>query len=130
MLGMLLLKVFDSRKVLIAFSIAALVNLSLALFGPAYISVVAFPLMGLCASVMWPINFSLALNSVAEHHGSFSGILCTAICGGAIVPVIIGRLGDAVGLRLGMMFLYLTFGWILSVGFWARPLIANKTLSS
>jgi len=130
LLGMLLLKVFDSRKVLIAFSIAALLDLTLALFGPASISVIAFPLMGLCASVMWPINISLALNSVAEHHGSFSGILCTAICGGAIVPVIIGRLGDAIGLRFGMMFLYLTFGWILSVGFWARPLIANKTLSS
>jgi len=130
LLGMLLLKVFDSRKVLIAFSTAALLDLTLALFGPAAVSVVAFPLMGLCASVMWPITVSLALNSVAEYHGSFSGILCTAICGGAIVPVIIGRLGDAVGLRIGMMFLYLTFGWILSVGFWAKPLISNKTITS
>jgi fucose permease len=79
---------------------------------------------------MWPITISLALNSVAESHGSFSGILCAAICGGAIVPVIIGRIGDAVGLRAGMMFLYLTFGWVLSVGFWAKPLITNKTISS
>ena len=128
--GMLLLKVFDSRKVLVAFSVAALLDLTLALFGPARVSVVAFPLMGLCASVMWPVNISLALNSVAEHHGSFSGLLCTAICGGAFVPVIIGRVGDALGLRVGMMVLYLTFGWVLSVGFWAKPLIANKTLSS
>jgi fucose permease len=130
LLGMLLLKFFDSRKVLIAFSIATLLDLTVALFGPAAVSVVAFPLMGLCASVMWPITFSLALNSVAEYHGSFSGILCTAICGGAIVPVIIGRIGDAVGLRAGMMFLYLTFGWILSVGFWSKPLVSNKTISS
>jgi fucose permease len=130
LLGMLLLKFFDSRKVLIAFSVAALVNLTVALFGPGSVSVVAFPLMGLCASVMWPITISLALNSVAESHGSFSGILCAAICGGAIVPVIIGRIGDAVGLRAGMMFLYLTFGWVLSVGFWAKPLITNKTISS
>jgi len=130
LLGMLLLKFFDSRKVLIAFSMATLLSLTLALFGPGSASVVAFPLVGLCASVMWPITFSLALNSVAEHHGSFSGLLCTAICGGAIVPVIIGRIGDAVGLRGGMVFLYLTFGWILSVGFWAKPLITNKTISS
>jgi MFS transporter, FHS family, L-fucose permease len=130
LLGMLLLKFFDSRKVLIVFSIATLLNLTVALFGPGVASKVAFPLMGLCASVMWPITFSLALNSVAEYHGSFSGILCTAICGGAIVPVIIGRIGDAVNLRVGMMFLYLTFGWILSVGFWAKPLITNKTIGS
>ena len=44
-----------------------------------------------------PIIFSLALNSVNEHHGSFSGILCTGIIGGAIVPLIIGWLGDHLG---------------------------------
>jgi len=128
-LGMLLLKVFDSRKVLIAFSSAALVCLTAALFGSAPVSRIAFPLMGLAASVMWPIIISLALNSVEELHGSFSGILCTAIVGGAVVPLIIGRLGDWFGLRTGMTFLYLTFGWVLSVGFWARPIIKNKTIS-
>ncbi len=127
-LGMLLLKIFDSRKVLIAFSCAALVCLTAALFGSAPVSRVAFPLMGLAASVMWPIIISLALNSIDELHGSFSGILCTAIVGGAIVPLIIGRLGDWFGLRTGMTFLYLTFGWVLSVGFWAKPIIKNKTI--
>ena len=72
---------------------------------------------------------SLALNSVAEYHGSFSGILGTGIIGGAMVPVIIGRIGDAAGLRSGMAFLYITFGIVLSVGFWARPLINNATLN-
>jgi fucose permease len=84
--------------------------------------------MGFCASVMWPIVISLALNSVAEYHGPFAGILCAGIMGGAVVPLIIGRIGDAFGLRAGMMFLYLTFGWILGVSFWAKPLIANVTL--
>jgi gamma-glutamylcysteine synthetase len=27
-----------------------------------------------------------------------------------------------------MIFLYLTFGWVLAVSFWAKPLIANVTL--
>jgi FHS family L-fucose permease-like MFS transporter len=130
LLGMGLLKLFDSRRVLIGFALAAVLCLSVGLFGPAQASLVAFPLMGFFLSVMWPITFSLALNSVAEHHGSFSGILCTAIVGGAVVPLIIGRIGDYMGLRTGMMFLYLTLGWILAVGFWARPLIANETLQS
>jgi FHS family L-fucose permease-like MFS transporter len=129
LLGMLLLRIFDSRKVLIAFSCAALLCLTAALFGSAPVSRAAFPLLGLAASVMWPIIISLALNSVEELHGSFSGILCTGIVGGAIAPLVIGRLGDWFGLRIGMMFLYLTFGWVLSVGFWARPLIKNKTMA-
>jgi FHS family L-fucose permease-like MFS transporter len=127
--GMLLLKIFDSRKVLIGAGVGALFSLSAALWGPAKISLIAFPVVGLFASVMWPIVVSLALNSVAEYHGSFSGILGTGIIGGAVVPVIIGRIGDYAGLRVGLAFLYITFGVVLSVGFWARPIISNATIS-
>jgi len=127
-LGLVLLKLFDSRKVLIGFAVAAIVFLSLALFGPGPQALVMFPLMGFAASVMWPIIFSLALNSVSSHHGSFSGILCTGIIGGALVPLVIGRLGDAFGLRQGMFVLYLTLGYILSIGLWAKPIILNETI--
>jgi FHS family L-fucose permease-like MFS transporter len=127
--GMLLLKFFDSRKVLIGGAAGSLLCLTAALFGPAKISLIAFPAVGLFTSVLWPIIISLALNSVTEHHGSFSGILSTALMGGAIIPVVIGRIGDYAGLRSGMTFLYVTFGFVLSVGFWARPLITNATVS-
>jgi fucose permease len=130
LVGLVLLKLIDSRKVLIIFALAALVLLSLGFFGPAQVARMAFPLVGFAASVMWSVIFSLALNSVASHHGSFSGILCTGIIGGALVPLIIGRLGDSFGLRTGMFFLYLTLGYILSIGFWARPLITNETIFS
>ncbi len=43
------------------------------------------------------------------------------------MPLIIGWLGDLFGLRLGMMFLYLTLGYILSIGLWSKPLITNVT---
>jgi fucose permease len=93
------------------------------------VSLIAFPAIGLFASVMWPILVSLALNSVSEHHGSFAGILSTGIMAGAVVPIIIGRIGDHYGLRPGISFLYITFGAVLSVGFWAKPLIMNATIS-
>ncbi|NTV81195.1 MAG: sugar MFS transporter, partial [Candidatus Aminicenantes bacterium] len=51
------------------------------------------------------------------------------IIGGALVTLLIGRLGDALSLRQGMFVLYLTLGYILSIGLWARPLIANKTIA-
>ncbi len=130
LVGMLLLKIFDSRKVLIGAASGALLCLSAALFGPARISLLAFPAIGLFASVMWPIVISLALNSVVEHHGSFAGILGTGMgIGGAVVPVIVGRIGDHAGLRNGMVFLYLTYGIILSIGVWAKPLIGNETMN-
>ena len=128
-IGMGFVKLFDSRKVLIGTTIGALACLTAALFGPANVSLIAFPAIGLFASVMWPILVSLALNSVSEHHGPFAGILSTGIMGGAVVPVIIGRIGDKFGLRSGVAFLYLTFACVLSVGFWAKPLITNATVT-
>jgi len=128
-LGLILLKFVDSRKVLIWFTIASVIGLSLALFGSKEVALIAFPLIGFFISVMWSIIISLALNSISSHHGSFSGILVTGIAGGAIIQLIVGWLGDTFGLRIGMSFLYLTLGYILSIGFWSKPLINNQTIS-
>ena len=46
--GLVLLKFFDSRKVLIGFTAAALVFLTVALFGPGPLALLMFPLMGFC----------------------------------------------------------------------------------
>lgn len=127
-LGLFLLKLMDSRKLLVLFTIPALIALTFGLFGSAQISLYAFPIVGFFMSVMYPIVFSLALSSVDENHGSFSGILVTGIIGGAVVQVLIGGLGNLFGLRVGMMFIYITMGYILSIGFWAKPLIKNKTI--
>ncbi len=126
--GLALLKLFDSRRVLIGFSLAALACYTVALTGTAETASLALPLMGFFISSMWSIIFSLALNSVEKYHGAFSGILCTAIAGGAVVPVIIGSLGDLFGLRAGLAFLYATLLYILGIGFWARPLVVNETI--
>jgi len=128
LVGMVLLKFYDSRRILIGFSAGALITLTLALFGSGPISQLAFPAIGLFASIMWPTIAALALNSVPSHQGPFAGILCTGVMGGAIVPLLIGRLGDQFGLRIGMLVLYVTFGCILSIGFWARPLVNNALL--
>lgn len=128
-LGLFLLKIADSGKVLIWFTVLAIIALSFGLFSANdRVALYAFPIVGFFASVMYPIIFSLALNSVAENQGPFAGILLTGVIGGAIVPLIIGALGDHFGLRTGMLFLYITLGYILSVGFWANPLIKNKTI--
>ncbi|HUZ61694.1 MAG TPA: sugar MFS transporter [Hanamia sp.] len=127
--GLFLLKIMDSAKVLITFTVLAIITLSVGLFtGNDRVALYAFPIVGFFASVMYPIIFSLALNSLEEHHGAFSGILLTGIIGGAIIPLIIGAVGDHFGLRTGMFFLYITLGYILSIGFWAKPIIKNKTI--
>jgi len=127
-LGLFLLKLMDSRKLLVMFTIFALIFLSLGLFGSKDVSLYSFSIVGFFMSVMYPVIFSLALSSIDEHHGSFAGILVTGIIGGAVVQILIGGLANLIGLRAGMCFLYITFGYMLAIGFWAKPLITNKTI--
>lgn len=128
LLGLVLLKFIDSRKVLLIFSFAAILCLSIALFGPSDFSIVAFPICGFFLSVMWSVIFSLALNSVENHHGAFSGLLCTAIIGGALTPWFIGVMGDVFELRFSMILIFLTLGYIFGIGIWSKPIINNKII--
>jgi fucose permease len=127
--GLVLLKLFDSKVILRLFTLISMVCLAFALFGPKSISLYAFPAIGFFMSVMYPIIISLALNSVDKHHGSFAGILMTGIMGGAVVQLLIGGLADIISLRVGMMFNFVTLGYILSIGIWAKPLIRNKVIT-
>lgn len=128
LLGLVVLKLFDSRKVLIGASLLTMVTLAASLFGPANVALIGFPLTGFFLSVMWSILVSLGLNSVPRYHGTFSGILCTGIAGGAVVPLLIGGLAEWVGLQFGMLTLFITLGYIFSVGIWSKPLINNATV--
>ncbi len=128
-LGLGLLKLIDSKLLLKIFSFAAMVSLATALLtGNGMIAYYGFVGVGFFASIMWSVIFSLALNSLKNHHGAFSGILCSGIIGGAIVPLIVGVIGDAIGLRGGMMFVFIPLAFIFSIGFWANPLVKNKTI--
>lgn len=127
-LGLGLLKVLDSKLVLGIFTSAALIILTFTLFGSDKMALFGFAALGFCLSVMYAIIFSLALNSVPKYHGSFAGILCTAIAGGAIFSLLIGKLKDMIDLQLGMVLLYLPLAYILSIAFWAKPIVSNATI--
>ncbi|WP_026953674.1 MFS transporter [Algoriphagus vanfongensis] len=130
LLGLALLKFLDSKLVLRVFSLGAVVTLLVGLLAEGGIVLVAFAFSGFCLSVMWSILISLALNSVDFAHGTFAGILCSGIMGGAIVPLIIGTLAEVLTLRTALFFLLIPLGYILFISFWAKPLVTNARLSS
>ena len=105
-LGLFLLKIMDSKLVLRIFTISGIIILGLTLWGNVNMALWGFPALGFCLSVMYSIIISLALNSVSENHGSFTGILCSAIAGGALFSLVRGILKDAIGLREGMYLIF------------------------
>ena len=73
--------------------------------------------VGLFNSIMFPTIFSLAISGLGSHTGQGSGILCTAIVGGAILPVIQGLFADQIGIQAAffipvLCYLYISYyGW-------------------
>jgi len=69
------------------------------------------------------------LRIMDSRHGAFSGILCTGIFGGALVPLLIGVAGDWLGLRTAMLINVSTLSFLFVIGMRARPLVGNSRVS-
>jgi len=100
---------------LLAFnSIAACLLLLVTILGSGHLAMYAILLVGLCNSIMFPVIFSLGVNVLGSRTSEGSGILCLAIVGGAIVPLLMGMLADTIGLQLAfwlplICYIYIAF---------------------
>ncbi len=80
------------------------------------VAMVAILLVGLCNSIMFPTIFSLAIQALGKHTSQGSGILCLAIVGGAIVPLIQGMLADNIGVQLSYLLPIVCYAFIAYYG--------------
>ena len=72
--------------------------------------------VGLMNSIMWPVIFPLALAGLGRHTEEGSGLLCTAVVGGALVPLLFGYLADHSSLRLALLLPVACYGYIVWYG--------------
>lgn len=72
--------------------------------------------VGFFNSIMYPVIFSLALNKLGAATSQGSGILCSAIVGGAIVPLLHGMIADQVGLQLAFLLPMVCYLYIIYYG--------------
>ncbi|UOO82570.1 sugar MFS transporter [Uruburuella testudinis] len=91
----------------------ALITIAI-LAGGGAVSMWSLIAIGFFNSIMFPTIFSLATKGLGKFTGIASGVICTAIVGGAIVPVIQGFTADHIGLLLSFVvsavcYLYIVF---------------------
>jgi FHS family L-fucose permease-like MFS transporter len=72
--------------------------------------------IGLFNSIMFPTIFSLALEGLGDHKPEGSGMLCMAIVGGAIMPIITGMVADRHGLAFSLLVPAVCYVWIAFYG--------------
>ena len=82
--------------------------------GNADIAMWALIAIGFFNSIMFPTIFSLATKNLGKFTNSASGILCAAIVGGALIPVLQGKIADDFGMMISYVapavcYLYIVF---------------------
>ena len=114
--GAVALRRWSPRFVLAAAAVAALglVTASVVVTGPA--AMVSILSVGLFNSIMFPTLFTLAIDGLGDSTGQGSGILCMAIVGGAILPVVQGAAADRFGVHLAFVVPMASYAFIAWYG--------------
>lgn len=72
--------------------------------------------VGLFNSIMFPTIFTLAIDGLGRHTSQGSGILCMAIVGGAIIPLLMGVMADNFGIQNSFLITIVCYAYILFYG--------------
>jgi FHS family L-fucose permease-like MFS transporter len=113
-IGAAVMQKLNPGKVLAFNAVMAVLLLALTILSSGKLAMWSLLLVGLCNSIMFPTIFSLALQGLKQYTSQGSGILCLAIVGGAILPVLQGMLADQIGVQLAFVlplvcYLYIAF---------------------
>ncbi|HEY4185170.1 MAG TPA: L-fucose:H+ symporter permease [Polyangia bacterium] len=98
-IGSATLRIFRPGKLLAAHALVAAALVVTTMLASGHAAMWTILAVGLFNSIMFPTIFTLAIDGLGKHTGQGSGILCMAIVGGALIPVVQGGLADAVGIH-------------------------------
>jgi FHS family L-fucose permease-like MFS transporter len=117
-LGAGALRMFSPGRVLASVAVGAASLTTVSAMSAGAFAGWALLAVGLMNSIMFPTIFSLAVEGLGERTAQGSGLLCMAIVGGAIVPLLFGAVADASTLATALVVpvaCYLaiaTYGWV------------------
>jgi FHS family L-fucose permease-like MFS transporter len=94
LIGSVLLKSVKASVVLSICAAAAILLIFVSISSMGYMAVWSMVAVGLCNSIMFAIIFSLSVNGLGKYTTQASGLLSTAIAGGAIISFCQGLLID------------------------------------
>jgi FHS family L-fucose permease-like MFS transporter len=115
-IGAAAMRYIDDGKALAFNALMAIILLLITVATTGHVAMWSVLAIGLFNSIMFPTIFSLALHGLGKHTSQGSGILCLAIVGGAIIPLIQGALADKVGIHLAFLMPIICYIYIAYYG--------------
>lgn len=115
-IGAAVMQKVQPAKVLAFNAVIAALLVLMAMLGSGHLAMWTILAVGLFNSIMFPTIFSLAVSGLGKHTGQGSGILCAAIVGGAVVPVVQGLFADRIGIQQAFFIPVLCYCYIVYYG--------------
>ncbi len=115
-LGGVILNWISPKKFLIITALLSIVGLAGLFVSPDRVSgFISIALIGLGFANIFPLIFSITVDSMPDRTNEISGLMVTAIIGGAIVPIIFGAVADLFTLMAGFIVPVVCLIYILAV---------------
>lgn len=117
-IGAIIMQRIAANKVLAFNGIFAMTLVVCAMLFDGAIAMWSILAVGLFNSIMFPTIFSLGIRDLKDATGHASGVLCLAIVGGAILPLLQGALADSWGLQPAFILPVFCYAFIFYYAVW------------
>jgi len=118
LLGSWILTKFKSGALLGLFGFAATLFVFVSMFSSGQIAIWAIVICGFFNSIMFPNIFALGIAGLGPMTSKGSGLIMTAVVGGAVVPYMLGKLADYVGIQYALIIPAICYLFIAYYGLW------------
>ena len=115
--GSALMQKIEPSRLLAIFALRAVTLIAVSIASSGVVAVLSLIGVGLFNSIMFPTIFTLGIGELGDLKPLGSGILCTAIVGGAFIPPAVGALADGFGFSVALILPILCY---LYIQFFAR----------
>ncbi len=122
-------KIFSQRMALIIQLLLAIVLVCAALFTHGIVSVIAIICLSFAHAIMWPAIWPLSIHDLGKYTKLGSAFLIMAIAGGAVIPLIYGKLSLTYGPQSAYALLFVCYAYILFFATLGCKIGVNKTTS-
>ncbi len=90
-----------------------LAGIILLMFGSETLAIIGVILGGLGFANIWPLLFSITVEEKPEAANELSGLMCMAISGGALIPLVMGKMVDMNLSAIAYIIPALCFGYLM-----------------
>jgi FHS family L-fucose permease-like MFS transporter len=118
LLGSALLTKLKSNKLLGGFGISAALLLVVSMVSSGPVAIWTVVLCGFFNSIMFPNIFALGIKGLGPMTSKGSGLIMTAVVGGAIVPLLLGAAADRFGIQHAFVIPIFCYLFIAYYGLW------------